>query len=105
MKEIWKQGKQSDCIVSNVKKNLLDDNKGHNDTEYYGGYLVCESIAVQEHKDLIASAPEMKEMLNHFVNAIQGGIEQCEGSVITGYSQTFGIAMLTEAKRIIGRND
>jgi hypothetical protein len=101
MKEIWKKGKQSDCIVSNVKKNLLDDNKGHNDTGYYGGYLVCESIAVQEHKDLIASAPEMKAMLKMFIGAIEGGAPDEQGC----YTQRFGKAMLDEAKRIINYND
>ncbi len=101
MNEIWKKGKQSGCIVSNIKKNLLDDNKGHNDTDYYGGYLVCESIAVQEHKDLITSAPEMKRMLKMFINAIESTTLDEQGC----YTQRFGKAMLDEAKRIIGDND
>lgn len=103
MKEFWRIGKHNSTVVSNVR--TTEGDTGHNETDYYGGFLVCESIATKEYADLIASALEMKEMLNHFVNAIEGGIEQGENASITGYNQTFGIAMLREAKRIIGRND
>jgi len=103
MKEIWKIGKDDSVVVSNIK--VRNDNSGHNEVDYYGGYLVCGSIATKEYAELISSTLKMKEMLNYFINGVEGGIEKVEGSVISGYTQTFGIAMLKEAKRIVGRND
>lgn len=108
MKEIWKKGKHPSQVVSNipiVNTNFpIEVNCGissDSDIEYYGGYLVCESIGNSKHQDLIASAPEMKSMLRTFINAIEGGTIDEQGC----YTQRFGKAMLDKAKLIIGQND
>jgi len=100
MKEVWKVGKNTSTVVSNIP-SIPDEKSGHNDVGYYGGFLVCESIATKEYANLIASALEMKQMLNHFINAIEGGEQQGEGAIVTGYKQTFGITMIAETKRIL----
>lgn len=100
MKEIWKQGKISNTVISNrkVEKECIT---GHSDIEYYGGVLICESVISTECVDLIVSAPAMKGMLKMFINAIEGTTPDEQGC----YTQRFGKAMLDEAKRIIGDND
>ena len=55
MKEKWSKGKHAGCVVSDAP-NPHGDNGG---TEYYGGYLVAESIPRQDHVNLIAAAPDL----------------------------------------------
>lgn len=95
MQEKWRIGTNNSVVVSNVKSRA--DDSGHNETDYYGGFLVCESVATKEYADLIASAPDMKNMLRMFINAIEGATPDDQGC----YTQRFGKAMLDEAKRII----
>lgn len=59
MKEKWSKGKHAGCVVSDAP-NPHGDNGG---TEYYGGYLVAESIPKQEYVNLIAAAPDLKQAL------------------------------------------
>ena len=53
----------------------------------------------EENAKLAASAPEIQRMLKMFVNAIEG----CEPNENGTYTQTFGPAMLNEAKRILNK--
>ena len=55
MKEKWSKGKHAGCVVSDAP-NPHGDNGGN---EYYGGYLVAESIPRQDHVNLIAAAPDL----------------------------------------------
>lgn len=66
MKETWKKGKQSSVVVSDIKIQNTNFPSPPNaresddsDIEYYGGYLVCESIGNNQHVKLIASAPDL----------------------------------------------
>jgi hypothetical protein len=57
LKEKWSKGKHAGCVVSDVA-NPHGDNGG---SDYYGGYLVAESIPKQEYVNLIAAAPDLLE--------------------------------------------
>lgn len=65
----WKVGKYKTTVVSEHKvevtpaSNLIGHDGGANDTEYYGGSLIAESILRDENAKLIAAAPEMYEVL------------------------------------------
>lgn len=64
----WKVGKGT-CVVSEVKIKTL---QGGDEIEYYGGYLVCESV----HPDnalLIAAAPELLDALEELIDIIENG--------------------------------
>lgn len=50
-------------VVSDNGDNT-PENTGHDDTEYYGGYLVCESIASKADAQLISASPELLRVLN-----------------------------------------
>lgn len=56
MSETWTKGKELGCVVSDTpnRHSLADDH-----VEYYGGYLVAESIPKQEYVNLIAAAPDL----------------------------------------------
>lgn len=104
-KEKWKV--RPGAVVSNVKAqdSFLNKNKNQirssteDEVEYYGGYLVCESIASPEIGVILASALEMREMLNMYLNAIEGQEPDKNGN----YTQTFGPAMLEETRRILNK--
>ena len=70
MKEKWSKGKHAGCVVSDAP-NPHGDNGG---TEYYGGYLVAESIPRQDHVNLIAAAPDLLEALEEVLaTGLNGG--------------------------------
>lgn len=58
----WRGGKGS--VVSDVLPS--DFVGGSDDRKYYGGYLICESVAPSM-IPLIAAAPEMRSILESFV--------------------------------------
>lgn len=79
MKENWKVGKHKSCVVSDVKqKNTnfpIPPNKVESEDseiEFYGGYLVCESIGNGESAKLIALAPEMLATLKTVCSRLIG---------------------------------
>lgn len=59
-KENWKPGKTGDCIVTDRGKDTTSE-----ESEYYGGFLVCESIRCKKDKKLILAAPDMLEALQN----------------------------------------
>ncbi len=56
MPESWKVGRHGTVVSSHPTTDRKDS--GHGDVEYYGGYLVAESIANPAHATLIAAAPD-----------------------------------------------
>ena len=58
----WHKGHGSFIIATHPVNGLI----GSDDVEYYGGHLVCESVAPQN-MDLIAAAPELLEALEAIV--------------------------------------
>ena len=69
-KEKWKIGNLQSTVVSNKKQKneffpvqLNPSESKDEEVEYYGGYLVCESIGNSKARNLISAAPEMLEML------------------------------------------
>lgn len=102
--EKWSVGRPG-TVVSNIKVQDSRINSAskparisdEDEIEYYEGYLIAESIPTREMAELLAAAPEMRRMLNMFVNAIEGQMPDENGS----YTQTFGPAMINEAKRIL----
>jgi hypothetical protein len=58
----WKVGKYGSTVVSDkIPENYIGES-GHGDIEYYGGFLIGESISNQDAK-LIAAAPDLLEAL------------------------------------------
>ncbi len=77
MEEKWKIGKQQSVVVSDTKVKNTNfpippnpEESKDEDLEYYGGYLICESIGNDQHAKKIAAVPEL-------INAVQ--------SLITSY--------------------
>lgn len=71
----WKIGKYRSTVVSDkkvVNKNFpVPPNRSEStdeEIEYYGGYLVCESIGNEKFSKLIAAAPKMYEVLKSMEN-------------------------------------
>lgn len=71
----WKIGKQNSVVVSNHpirntnfpvppnRETSTDD-----EIDYYGGYLVCESVGNDEHARLISSAPDLLNAIQYYLN-------------------------------------
>ncbi len=69
-KEIWKPGKEAGCVVSDaLNRHGVRDEANH--VEYYGGYLVAESIPKKEFVKLIGIAPEMYSKLEELERVIK----------------------------------
>lgn len=59
----WRVGSGSFVIADNPAPGM----RGSDDVEYYGGHLICESVS-QANANLIATAPEMRELLETIEN-------------------------------------
>jgi hypothetical protein len=75
MAENWKVGKHKWCVVSDVKQKNTNfptppnkEESNDSDIEYYGGYLVCESVGNDKAGKLIAAAPDLLEALKKLVD-------------------------------------
>lgn len=56
----WRQGKIGGVVVSDTPlETIRVSDTGHEDTKYYGGYLIAESILKESDKNLIIAAPEL----------------------------------------------
>jgi len=69
-KEQWKPGKNGGCVVSNIipQRTCYKDSDFGSEKEYYGGYLIAESIPDNQKLKLIAAAPELLEVLQTIEN-------------------------------------
>lgn len=67
----WRVGKHMTTVVSNHHVNVSHKyhgtDGGVNDTEYYGGNLIAESVLCRENAILIATTPDMYKLLNDLV--------------------------------------
>jgi len=70
MTEKWKVGSHPSTVVSDTKQintnfqtPLNASESTDDEVDYYGGYLVCESVGSIEKAKLIASAPDLLENL------------------------------------------
>lgn len=71
----WKIGKFKSVVVSDEKVQntnfpIPPNNSESQDdeVEYYGGYLICESVANIRHSNIIAAAPDMLLALENIEN-------------------------------------
>ncbi|OFY43973.1 MAG: hypothetical protein A2X18_07540 [Bacteroidetes bacterium GWF2_40_14] len=58
----WKVGRPGTVVTDTIPEWLMN-NTGHDDIEYYGGYLIAESISTKTDANLMAAAPNMLEAL------------------------------------------
>lgn len=59
----WKLGKTGGTIVSDTIPDGIGRKSGHDDTDYYGGFLIAESILFVDDAVLIKAAPDLLEAL------------------------------------------
>lgn len=75
--EKWSVGIQKSTVISNIKVKNTNFPSPPNPTEinesdlrHYGGYLICESIANDQHAKLLSAAPDLLEaLINLFPHA------------------------------------
>ncbi len=58
----WRKGRVAGTIVADTPSSMPRPQYGEREKEYYGGYLIAESI-LPEHEDIISAAPDMYEAL------------------------------------------
>lgn len=63
----WSIGKTGGCIVTTAEIAGCPG-RGHNDAEYYGGNLICESVYRPADAHLIAAAPDLLAALQAMVH-------------------------------------
>ena len=64
--EKWQvSNKYPQGVISNTPARRMTD------IEYYGGYLVCESIANPVHARLIAAAPDLLEAIQYYFSVLE----------------------------------
>lgn len=56
--------------------SMPNSNTGHSDVEYYGGYLIAESILSQSDAEAIADMPRMLDLIVEMRNEMQTVINQ-----------------------------
>jgi len=69
-KGTWKTGRPG-TVVTNDGEGF-PENSGHGDLEYYGGYLIAESIIKPDDAKLMAAAPLLLEVCKKFDELIDG---------------------------------
>jgi hypothetical protein len=75
---LWKtgldatNGRQGGTVVSEKIPDWFKPNStGHDDVEYYGGFLIAESIANEADAKLIAAAPDLLEALEILIHGTE----------------------------------
>lgn len=63
----WTTGKCGSVVATEPYEGM-PYGTGHSDVDYYGGYLIAESIPTVAIANLIAAAPDMLEALENIEN-------------------------------------
>lgn len=64
----WTIGKFGGSVVTDIIPEDYKTGSGHDATDYYGGFLIAESIRDQD-KKLIAAAPDLLEACKQLIDA------------------------------------
>jgi hypothetical protein len=88
-KQPWRQGLIPDAIVTDEPSDYVGT--GHADIDYYGGYLVCESVEAK-HRPLIIAAPQLLEALKavEWVQVLSDRPSECDVCPCCGRSKKEG---------------
>jgi hypothetical protein len=85
MKENWKVGNYKSTVVSDTKQintnfpsPLNPKESQDSDIEYYGGYLVCESVANEKAANIIAAAPKLLNALQSIATGEIVGVKNAK---------------------------
>lgn len=63
----WKVGKNKSEVVTDQTPSWYKGATGHDDKDYYGGFLIAESIASQSDAKLIAASKRLFECVNRLL--------------------------------------
>lgn len=68
----WSVGKVGSVVSDETPSWYKGTDSGHDDKEYYGGFLIAESIAREADAKLMAAAKEMEHALRSFIEGMTG---------------------------------
>ena len=87
----WRAGEIGHSVVADTPIPGTE-HTGHSATEYYGGYLICESVWKEEDKNLIIGAPDMYKALKEVIAAANVG-----GQDFTDWFKDYGLGVIKKA--------
>lgn len=70
----WRIGKTCGAVVAD-EPTSGGRWSGHEDVTFYGGHLVCESVAMESNARLIAAAPDLREACDDALTALDAALE------------------------------
>lgn len=82
----WTLGKTGGSVITDNGEGFAP-NTGHSDVEYYGGYLIAESIQKKDDARLIAAAPELLAACQEFVRKVECGEARSRRSYFMSFKQ------------------
>jgi len=69
----WSLGKQLGTVITDDKEGFPPGYQSEDSLEYYGGYVIAESIAKPADAKLIAAAPDLLAACKEFVRKVECG--------------------------------
>lgn len=72
-KGTWRPGKQHGTVVTDCGDGFPPGYQSEDSLEYYGGYLIAESIGKPADRNLITAAPELLAACKEFVRKVECG--------------------------------
>ncbi len=67
----WRLGKHGGTVVADSRTGKKPG-AGHDDVDYYGGFLVCESIATREIAQAITALPDLLAVCKEVIAKLRG---------------------------------